>query len=747
VKTSRQFVICIGLVCALTTTGKIVRAERPISSTTQIQIPRVIVAPRLIDYLDGRSRSQDLQISDFRQRDPHDGQPSTSPTRVFLSYDDSNIYAVFVCQNSAGRTRAHLSRRDDLTGDETVSFMLDTLHDGRHAYEFVANPLGIQMDGLITEGQDEDFSFDTLWHSEGQLTPDGFVVWMAIPFKSLRFNPGHGDSWGIALARYIPTNNESSTWPLLTRKIEAYVPQFATLQALENIHAGHNLQLSPHLLVSRQRFLDQSGVSPLFRQETEHVAGLDAKYVVRDGLTFDFTANPDFSQVESDEPQVTVNQRYEVYFPEKRPFFTESASYFQTPEDLFFSRRIVDPQYGARMTGKISSWTLGLLSIDDRAPSQPVVDDQNSTGRAHVGVARVQRDFGRESTLGVFYSQSADTDSANRVLSVDTRLKLSPNWVATAQAVHSADRAPATQTASGRSYLAEIEHGGRHLNFDTTWHDRSPNFRAGLGFIQRVDLKQIRNNNSYRWHPESGPILGFGPGLTSLIDWDHRGRLQDWSLDLPLTVNLKRSTSFTIGREEVFERFQNVPFRENATYASLSSELVNWASVSLSYVRGTDINYFPASGLAPFLAKSADANVALTLRPTSRIQLTETYLFDQLHAAQPIVSEMRSQSIFNDHVLSTRLSIQFTRAFSFRTIVDYNAVISNPSLVDLDPSKVIRTDSLFTYMLNPGTAIYAGYSNRYENLALRGPLAERISDPNMQTGSQVFVKISYSFRP
>jgi hypothetical protein len=139
-------------------------------------------------------------------------------------------------------------------------------------------------------------------------------------------------------------------------------------------------------------------------------------------------------------------------------------------------------------------------------------------------------------------------------------------------------------------------------------------------------------------------------------------------------------------------------------------------------------------------------SIAIIEKSRSQLQLTALKT-DQLHAAHPIVREMRSQSIFNNHVLSTRLSIQFTRAFSFRTIVDYNAVISNPSLVDLDPSKVIRTDSLLTYMLNPGTAIYAGYSNRYENLALRGPLAERISDPSPQTGSQVFVKISYSFRP
>jgi len=725
----------------------VLRADAVIGEAPRIHIPRVTSAPRIGDYLEGRERTEELRINGFHQRDPHDGQPAESPTTVFLSYDEKNIYAVFVCTSNDGKPRAHLSRRDDLTGDETVSLLLDTLHDGRHAYEFIANPLGVQMDGLITEGQEEDFSFDTFWRSDGRITAEGFIVLMEIPFKSLRFKPGHHDPWGIAVARYTPSSNESSTWPLLTKRIEAYVPQFATADPLIEIHAGHNFQITPHLFASAQRFLDQSGQTPIFRSTTEHVGGVDAKFVLRQGLTLDVTANPDFSQVETDEPQVTVNQRYEVYFPEKRPFFTESNSFFQTPEDLFFSRRIASPQFGARFTGKVGGLTLGLLSIDDRSPQRSSDEPGGGVPRAHMGVARVQTDIGKESTLGFFLSQYDLDGSKNRTISVDTRLKLTPNWVATAQAVRTGDSDSSPSKATGRSYLAELEHVGRHFNFDALYRDRTPQFHPQLGFIPRIDLKQVNQSAGYRWHPESGAVLGFGPSVSSLVDWNHAGELEDWQLNTPFSVQLKRSTNVTVGHMEIFERYLEAPFREHATYATFSTEMLNWASLDLSYVRGTNINYFPARGLLPFLARSNQAGAGVTLRPTSRIRVVATYLFDQLHEMSNGTTSTQPSSILNNHILSARASIQFTRALSFRTIIDYNSVIANTALIDVDRSRVLRTDTLLTYMIIPGTALFAGYSNRLENLALHANLIERGDNPTHQTGGQAFLKLSYTFRP
>lgn len=183
---------------------------------------------------------------------------------------------------------------------------------------FLANPLGIQLDGVTGEGQDDDYSFDTLWHSEGRLTADGYVVRMAIPFKSLRFSNAPAQTWGIAFGRIITRNNETSFWPYITRRIASFGTQVATLEGLERISPGRNLQFIPYGTFTSARFLE-AGQSDL-ASDTLGRAGLDGKMVLHDAVTVDLTLNPDFSQVESDEPQVTVNQRFEVFFPEKRPF-------------------------------------------------------------------------------------------------------------------------------------------------------------------------------------------------------------------------------------------------------------------------------------------------------------------------------------------------------------------------------------------------------------------------------------------
>ena len=165
--------------------------------------------------------------------------------------------------------------------------------------------------------------------------------------------------------------------------------------------------------------------------------GVDAKAVIKDALTLDMTFNPDFSQVESDEPQVTVNQRYEVFFPEKRPFFMENASYFLLPQQLFFSRRIIDPQFGVRLTGKLGRWAIGVLAADDRAPGRRAAAGSALDGkRATDAVLSVQRDFLKDSHVRLFVTDRELAASSNRVASLDMRLRLPGSWFITAPGGH-----------------------------------------------------------------------------------------------------------------------------------------------------------------------------------------------------------------------------------------------------------------------------------------------------------------------
>jgi len=333
-------------------------------------------------------------VSGFLQNEPGDGVPVSQPTDLYLSYDDDHLYAVFVCKDEPSKIRARMAKREDVFSDDLAVIHLDTFRDRRRFYIFAATPNAIQLDGIFTEGQGEtDWTFDTVWHSEGRLTPDGYVVIMAIPFRSIRFPKSPAQTWGILACRIIRRDAETSCWPYITQRVEGTAQQMATLEGLDNVSPGRNLQFIPYGVFAHARFLDPQ--TPAFRTDNDGRVGLDAKIVLRDALTFDIALNPDFSQVESDEPQVTVNQRFEVFFPERRPFFVENAGLFQTPLDqyersLFFSRRIVDPQYGVRMTGKLGRWALGALAMDDQAPGRLLPStDPSHERRAGIGILRI----------------------------------------------------------------------------------------------------------------------------------------------------------------------------------------------------------------------------------------------------------------------------------------------------------------------------------------------------------------------
>jgi hypothetical protein len=309
-----------------------------------IHVPKISSPPKIEQFLGGASRSDMKRVDDFRQRQPGDGVPVSRKTSAWIGYDDRNFYAVFVCESPPSQTRARMSKREDIMSDDIVGLFFDTYHSGQRGYEFFVNPLGVQADAALTEGQNDDFSFDALWYSEGRLTPEGYVAMMTIPFRSLRFPSQAVQTWGFGLYRGIPTNNENSFWPFVTEKVSGFTPQLGKMTGLENISPGRNLQLIPYAAFSSSHFLDQPDLGvPAFRSQTDFRPGLDAKAVIHDTLTLDVALNPDFSQVESDDPQVTVNQRFEVFFPEKRPFFLENAGYFSTRRTCSFRGALSTP--------------------------------------------------------------------------------------------------------------------------------------------------------------------------------------------------------------------------------------------------------------------------------------------------------------------------------------------------------------------------------------------------------------------
>lgn len=708
------------------------------------RIPKVSRPPKFEDFLQNRPREAELKITEFWQIDPGDGDPASQPTTAYLSYDDKNLYVAFICIDDPSKIRAQITRRDALFSDDRVNVSLDTFHDHRRNYGFDANPYGIQMDGINTEGMD-DFNFDTLWYSEGKITETGYTVFMTIPFKSLRFRNAPQQTWGVLLNRVIQRKNEFVNWPYVTwRKMPSWAGQFAHLEGIEDISPSSNLQLIPYGLFSRARNLNPMAPGWNYGTENHAQAGLDAKMVLRDSLTLDMTLNPDFSQVESDSPQVTVNQRYEVFFPEKRPFFIENADYFQTPENLFFSRRMMDPQFGARLTGKLGRWGIGVLAGDDQAPGEALPEGNRYHGdRAAIGVFRLYRELGAESRLGMMATSRDFGSSSNRVFSVDTRLKLGTNWAFNGQWMGSKTRELDGSHHDGTAAILKLSRSGRNFTTSGYYQDRSAGFDTKLGYIQRTDIRETGYDVGYSWHPEQSSLVSYGPNLSTSVTWDHKGTLTDWKINPSFTFNLIRNTRVSFRRIESFERFEGIDFRKSRTGATISSEFLRWLHLSGEVETGDRVNYYPAAGLVPFQGRSFEGSGSVTLQPSARIRLDETYLYTRLS------TDRGSTSVFNNHIVRSKINYQFNRELSLRAIVDYNAILPNSSLVFLDRTKQLGLDFLFTYMLHPGTALHVGYTDLYENLRLDphvSPYLQRSGFPDASTGRQVFVKLSYLFR-
>jgi hypothetical protein len=709
------------------------------------KIPKVSRAPTLEDFLKNTPREAELKIADFRQFDPGDGDPVSQPTTAYLSYDEKNLYVAYVCIDDPSKIRAQISRRDSLFTDDRVNISIDTFHDHRRNYWFETNPYGIQMDGMNTGGMD-DINFDTLWYSEGKITSEGYMVLMTIPFKSLRFPNAPMQSWGILLARSIQRNNEWANWPYVTRrKMPSWAGQFGDLEGIENISPGRNMQFIPYGLFSRTRYLNDPALGLNYLTENDKRGGLDAKMILKDAFTLDMTVNPDFSQVESDSPQVTVNQRYEVFFPEKRPFFMENSDYFKTPENLFFSRRIVDPQIGLRLTGKLGLWGIAALAVDDRAQGKQAPEFSSlHDERAAVSVVRVYRELGKESRVGVIASSRDFSGSSNRLFGFDTRLKLGRNWTLSGQAMGSETHDLNNSRRDGTALYVSVSQSSLHFHYNSYYRDRSSGFDAQTGFIQRVDMREAGQTIGYSWRPKKSKLVSFGPSFSSSAIYDHQGTLTDWQFNPSFMLELTRYTNITIGRSESYELFGNIDFRKSSNNVNFYSEWFKWLHLSFDLGQGDSINYFPGYGLKPFLAKSFEGTFQLTLQPFSRLRLNEMYIHSRLSTRG-----VDGIPIFNNHIVRSKANYQFTRELSLRAIVDYNSILPNSSLVFMEKTKRLGFDLLLTYMLNPGTALYLGYTDNYENMhldPLASPSLQRSGFPDTSVGRQLFVKFSYLLR-
>lgn len=738
-----------------------------------VTIPKLADRPTLSDF-EGMVPSTQLsramtKIDGFVQRDPKNGAPASQRTEAYAGYTDKSLFLVFMCfDTEPSQLRAHMNRREDIQEDDQIGIFLDTMNDRKLAYTFFVNPIGIQQDGTYVEGSDPDLSWDTLWYSSTEITDKGYMAWMEIPFKSLRFPKTGAQRWGFFFERDIPRNNEASFFPHISNNEQGLMSQEAEMVGMEGISPGRNMQFIPYGSFSSFRALDERDPEQArFSQRTAQFrGGLDSKVVLRDSLVLDVTANPDFAQVESDEPQTTVNQRFEVFFPEKRPFFLENSGYFATPIDLVFTRRIVDPTFGVRLTGKVGPWAIGTLVADDRSPGKSVTHaDPLIDRRALFGIVRISRDIGNNSRIGFIYTdRELETTPVttcgaercltgfNRVGGIDAKWKISDKWAANLQAVASSTKFSDGTRAAGPAYHIYVQRSSNKLEFNSLYLDNSPGFETLTGFFQRPDIRRFSNFAQYRFRKNGRALLWHGPSLFTVNLWDHKGLRLEYQGDVNYRFVFKRQSQLQFFGTIKHERLRPQDFPEltaNKDYAhnqrGLYFKTGFWKALTLSSEMswGTETNYSPRAGI-PVLGKSNFVQAGVAVRPVTGLTVENTYLLSRLR------DNITDANIFNAHIIRSKWNYQFNRELSLRVIGQYNSVIANQALTTLPSDKNVNADVLVTYLLHPGTAVYVGYNSNLHNydLSLGRNADGLIRMPNrlINDGRLVFVKISYLFR-
>lgn len=710
----------------------------------------------------GKAAQEMTEVSAFVQRNPHDGEKVSEPTTAYLGYDQKNLYVVFVCYDDPAKVRARMSAREDIYDDDEVEVMLDTFHDQRRAYAFQTTPLGVQWDAIWTEANRQevrgnfDTSFDTVWDSRGKVTERGFVVWISIPFKSLRFPATKEQEWGILLYRGIVRNNEDAFWPPVSYKVQGRLAQEGTLSGLEGISPGRDIELIPYGIMQGFRAVDQRDpYNPYFQNTTaQGRTGMDAKFVINDDFVLDLTANPDFSQVESEDPQITVNQRFEVYFPEKRPFFLENEDYFRTPFDLFFTRNIQDPSAGIRLTGKQAGYSVGLIASDDRAPglavpsfcpaTSPVCSNAISGDRSYFTVARVSRDIFKQSSVGAIFSnwECPATGEYNRVGGVDGRFKLNRNWIIEGQAITSSSNLLGLNVANlqttceynlypfssgnfgnGSHYAGpadrfDVHRNGLHFNYIGSYQDVSPGFVTVPGFVNRVDIRGVYNTLYYRFRPKKGWVVAWGPSMIQRYVFDHEGNRLDTYYDPYLKVEGRGQTIFYFSPyDELRERlrpqdfaFINLAVNRNYDYHEHQSSVVfqtgyfKKATLGASYSWGDGANFVPARQDLPqsLLSRQDSAGATLSFRPVKQLKIDNEYLYERLRARNDEYLSALSQApgpigkgIFNNDIVRSKWNWQFTPQLSLRVILQYNSLLANTPGNTFYPYTYLPTEKEF----------------------------------------------------
>jgi hypothetical protein len=719
--------VCLFL-CFLFPTISVFAPSLEASSPGDLFKPLKVDNPPVIDgKLDEPVWAAAPSVTGFKTYSPDYGLEMAEKTAAYMVYDSENLYFGFQCFDRRPELiKASLSKRDDIRPDDWVCVNLDSFNDQQSLYAFYINPLGIQTDSRYASGK-EDFSVDVIWYSAGRIDDKGYTVEVQIPLKSIRFAHGQKTEMGIIFERRISRRSEQGTYPpLKPERGFFFLTQMAPME-FYGLKKYTLLEVLPAYTHSQKYSLDEDKLS---RDRPEKDVSLTGKYGITSSLILDGTYNPDFSQVEADAGQVDVNLRYDLFFPEKRPFFLEGNELFTIAgastdnplQSLVHTRKIIDPKAGFKLTGKIGKRdTIASIFAVDESPAAEEIPEPN----AHFSVIRYKRALTQDSFIGLIYTGREQDERYNRVFGSDGQIRLSQSSVLNLHAFGSFSReSDESPEAEGHVFGADYFYDTRKLEVSLAVQDISQNFQTDTGYIIRTGLGRFSASFVPKFYPRSRFLRRIAPAVyTSQLE-DHPSGLYETENSLSLNFVAVSSARLTLGYIYSTEVFLARRFETSGWTVQTGSQITKYFTFSITLRNGKAIRYSET----PFQARGTRATSSLVFQPSEKINLTLNLTYSDLYR------ESDSEKIYDYSIVRAKMTYQVNKYLFFRGIAEYNSY-----------RRQMLTDLLASFTYIPGTVIQFGYGSLYQKTAWEdGAYVD--SNRFFETKRGLFFKASYLWR-
>ncbi len=659
-------------------------------------------SPKIDGNLDDEIWQNPPLRENFITYNPAYGEVLPQKTDVWMAYDKQNLYFAFKCYDSEpDKIKTSITKRDDMFSDDWVGLSLDAMGNKQTAYDLFCNPNGIQGDILNSAMSGEDVAPDFVWESAGQLTDEGYQVEMSIPLRSIRFKSGKKVQMGVLFWRRISRLGMSGSWP----DLEPGHGLFNTHQSIiyNNLKSPINLEILPS-------FTWGSGSSRISPQEwsesdTFREIGAGFKYGITSSITADITFNPDFSQVESDVFQVEVNRRYPIFYSEKRPFFMEGTdifNFFSIPygyiQTAVHTRQIVDPLWGAKLTGTMGKTALGLLAAGDEWPGLEWDSGENpfEGKKAYFTIARGKQSLGQDNYMGAIYSGKEFAGGFNRVGGLDLSLRFFTNHKIQASYMQSFSRDPGEgSTTNSPTYHLFYSYISKPLGIMAAYEHIGRNFQMDSGFVLRTGIDEgwLWIGPNFYPNPEKMAWLKrINPHLTFQYIHDHHTDMDDTFVRAAVEFSFIKQGELSTNISHQTESWKGETFSLPTFNLEGKVQLTKWLQMGGGFTLGERI-YYPAD--LPFKGDYFGAGYGFTLQPNSKLSLTLSLHHSHL--------KRETEEIYNVNIIYSRTTYQFNKYLFVRAIVQYDSYKKN-----------VLTDILASFTFIPGTVIHLGYGGLYE---------------------------------